>query len=159
MGVTCSICETRRPRRYCPAVRNDICPVCCGTSREATVDCPLDCAFLREAHEHERVPDPDPGRMPHKDVDVTERLVEEHAPLFAFLCRGLAKIALGSGGIIDADVREAVDAMARTYRTMQSGLVYETRPASLIAAGIQQKLTDELDELRKQLRERSGIET
>ncbi len=159
MVIKCSICETRRPRRYCPVVRNDICTMCCGTSRETTLDCPLDCPFLQEAHQHERPPERDPDQIPNKDVEVTERFVEEHGPLLTFLCSNLARIIQGSTGIIDADVREALDAMARTYRTMQSGLVYETRPTSLIAASIQQKLSAELDELRKKLRERAGMET
>src|SRR5512138_1537491 len=120
MAVKCPICETRRPRRYCPAVRNDICSVCCGTSRETTLDCPLDCTFLQEAHQHERPAERNPEAMPHKDVQITEQFIEEHGPLFAFICRGLVKIVQSSAGLVDADVREALDAMARTYRTMQS---------------------------------------
>ena len=42
----------RRPKRFCPGVRGDICTICCGTEREITVDCPLDCVYLREAHQH-----------------------------------------------------------------------------------------------------------
>ena len=45
--MNCAICETRRPRRYCPGVRGEICAICCGTAREVTVDCPLDCPYLR----------------------------------------------------------------------------------------------------------------
>ena len=123
------------------------------------MDCPLECPYLREAHKHERVPEPDPEQLPNKDVEITDRFLEENSVLFAFLCRALVTIALGSSNINDADVREALDAMARTYRTLETGLVYETRPANLLAAGIQQKLTGELDSLRQQLRERAGMET
>jgi hypothetical protein len=157
--MNCAICETRRPRRFCPAVRAEICAVCCGTEREASLDCPLDCPYLREAHRHEKAPERDQAQLPNKDVEITERFLQENAMLFAFVCRALAGIALDSSNVHDADVREALDAMARTYRTLQSGLVYETRPANLVAAGIQQKLAGELDELRKQLQERAGMET
>ncbi|HSW50149.1 MAG TPA: hypothetical protein VLH09_08240 [Bryobacteraceae bacterium] len=157
--MKCAICEIRRPRRSCPAVRGDICAPCCGSGREVTLDCPLECSYLQDAHKHERPPDLDPGQMPNKDVDITERFVEEHAPLFTFLARALLRSALASTGIIDADVREALDAMARTYRTLQSGLVYETRPANLVAASVQQRLAAELDGLRKQLRDETGMET
>jgi len=157
--MKCSICEIRRPRRFCPAVRGDICPVCCGTSREVTLDCPLDCSYLQEAHKHEKPPELDPELMPNKDVEITERFLQEHATLFTVLCRALVRTVLASAGVIDADVREALDAMARTYRTMQSGLVYETRPANLVAAALQQRLAAELDALRKQLREQAGMET
>ncbi|MFB3777060.1 MAG: hypothetical protein ACE141_05590 [Bryobacteraceae bacterium] len=157
--MKCAICEVRRPRRSCPAVRGDICAQCCGSAREVSLDCPLECSYLQEAHRHERPPDLDPDQMPNKDVEITERFVEEHAPLFTFVSRALWKSTLASTGVIDADVREALDAMTRTYRTMQSGLVYETRPANLVAAGVQQRLAAELDGLRKQLREETGMET
>jgi hypothetical protein len=157
--MNCAICDTRRPRRFCPAVRGDICAVCCGTEREVSLDCPLDCPYLQEAHRHEKEPERDPDQLPNKDVEITERFLQENAALFAFVCRALAGIALDSSNIHDGDAREALDAMARTYRTLQSGLVYETRPQNLLAAGIQQKLAGELDELGKQLRERAGMET
>jgi len=140
-------------------VRGDICAVCCGTEREVSLDCPLDCPYLQEAHRHEKTPERDPDQLPSKDVEITERFLQENAALFALVCRALAGIALDSSNIHDADAREALDAMVRTYRTLQSGLVYETRPQNLLAAGIQQKLAGELDEMRKQLRERAGIET
>ena len=59
--MACAICETRRPRRFCPGVRGDICSICCGTEREVTVDCPLDCEFLQEARRHEKAPQPRSG--------------------------------------------------------------------------------------------------
>jgi hypothetical protein len=157
--MKCSICENRRPRRFCPAVRGEICPVCCGTSREVTLDCPLDCPYLQEARKHEKPLELDPEQMPNKDIEITERFLEQHTPLFTFLCRALVKTVLSSAGVIDADVREALDAMARTYRTMQSGLVYETRPANLVAAALQQRVATELEGFRKQLREQAGMET
>ena len=52
--MACAICETRRPRRFCPGVRGDICSICCGTEREVTVDCPLDCEYLQEARRHDK---------------------------------------------------------------------------------------------------------
>ena len=157
--MNCVLCETRRPRRFCPAVRADICAVCCGTSRETSLDCPLDCPYLQEAHRHERPPERDPEQLPNKDIEITDRFLQENATLFAFVCRALVGVTALSSNLNDADVREALDAMARTYRTLESGLVYETRPPNLLAAGIQQKLTEELDSLRKQLRERVGMET
>jgi len=157
--MSCAICKTRRPRRYCPGVRGEICPLCCGTSREVTVDCPLECDYLREARLHEKTPEPDPKQLPNPDVEIDERFLREHADLFTFACQALLKIALSSSGIIDSDVREALDALARTYQTLGSGLIYETRPANPLAAGVQQRLLEELDQFRAQLKERLGMET
>ncbi len=51
----------------------------------------------------------------------------------------------------DSDVREALESLIRTYRTLQSGLYYETRPTNLIAAGIHRGLQEAVEGLRKEL--------
>ena len=157
--MTCAICDTRRPRRHCPGLRAEICSLCCGTSREATVDCPLDCAYLQDARRHEHSPGPDPEKMPNRDVEITERFLSDNASLFGFLTRAVLRHSLSSPGIVDGDVREALEALARTYRTLQSGLVYETRPANLLAAGLQQRLREELNAYAQRVKESTGMET
>ena len=52
--MSCAICEIRKEKRFCPAVHGCICPQCCGEQREVTLDCPSDCPYLVQAHEHER---------------------------------------------------------------------------------------------------------
>jgi hypothetical protein len=157
--MNCAICETRRPRRSCPAVHGEICALCCGESREVTLDCPLDCPYLEESRRHQREPELDPEKIPNRDVEITEQFAADNAPLFNLIGRALARITLSSPGSTDYDTREALDAMTRTYRTLESGLIYETRPANLIAAEIQQRLRGEVEEARKQLLERQGMET
>jgi hypothetical protein len=157
--MQCVLCEIRRPRRYCPGVRGEICSVCCGTSREITVSCPLECPYLQEARRHEKAPEVAPQRLPNPDVSITERFLNDNARLFTITGQALVRITLGSAGVVDNDVRDALEALTRTYRTLQTGLVYETRPANLLAAGIQQRLRAELDEARKQLKESTGVET
>jgi hypothetical protein len=155
----CVLCETRRPRRHCPGVRGEICSLCCATEREVTVNCPLECSYLQDARQHEKTPEPDPQQVPNPDVSITERFMRDNAQLFTLACQALLRIALGSAGVVDNDVREALDALVRTYRTLETGLVYETRPANLLAAGVQQRLRAELDEIRKQMKESTGMET
>jgi hypothetical protein len=36
----------RRAKRQCPALGGPVCPVCCGSQRGVTVDCPADCEFF-----------------------------------------------------------------------------------------------------------------
>jgi len=52
--VSCAICETRKEKRFCPALHDRICPQCCGEAREVTLDCPSDCVYLQQARQHER---------------------------------------------------------------------------------------------------------
>ena len=108
-NMNCAICETRRPRRYCPGVRGEICALCCGTAREVTVDCPLDCTYLRESRSHERPPEPDPAKMPNPDVNITEKFLAQNTRLFTFLCMAILKHALGAPGVVDNDLREALE--------------------------------------------------
>ena len=65
--MKCVICEERKPRRHCPGVRGEICHTCCGQERENTVDCPLDCAYLREARVREKAAEVNPAGIPFSD--------------------------------------------------------------------------------------------
>ncbi len=42
----CTQCGKNPAKRFCPALDRNICPVCCGTSRMKTIDCPKDCGYL-----------------------------------------------------------------------------------------------------------------
>jgi hypothetical protein len=154
--MSCSICQTRRPRRFCPGVRGDICSLCCGTEREVTVDCPFDCEFLREARRHEK-PEADPALVPNQDIRLTEKFVEEHQDLLMFLGRTIVDVALSIDGAVDFDVREALDSLIRTYRTLQSGVYYESLPQNPLAAGIHQGVQRALAEYRGAETQRLGM--
>ncbi len=155
--MTCKLCESRRPRRACPGVGGDICALCCGTEREVTVNCPLDCPFLQEAHRHERLPEVDVEQLPNRDVELTEEFLEDHKGLATFTAVSLLDAALQVPGAVDSDVREALDSLIRTYRTRQSGLYYETRPANLLASAIHQRLEQSFEEYRQRERQRAGV--
>lgn len=152
--MKCRICETRKPRRYCPGVSGDICSICCGAEREVTVSCPLDCQYLAEARLHEKLPELKPEDIPNRDVRVSEEFLREHEPLLVFLGVKLLEASLDTAGAVNNDVREALDSLIRTYRTLQSGLYYETKPANLVAASIHQKMQEGVETLRKELTEK-----
>jgi len=155
--MSCAICHVRRPRRFCPGVRGDICTMCCGAEREITVDCPLDCEYLRDAHKHEKVAAADPRNFPNQDVRVTEEFLRDHEPLLLYLAHTVLDAALATAGAVDFDVREALEALVRTYRTLQSGVYYETRPDNPIAAGICRLVQAGIEEYRKEETEREGM--
>src|SRR4051794_20661588 len=150
-GPTCAICRTRRPRRYCPGVTGEICPICCGTERENTVTCPLDCTYLRESRAREREPDIDPAAFPNQDIKIEESFLARNEPLLIFLAAGVARAGLEEDAI-DTDAREALASLIRTYPTLQSGLVYEPRPDNPIAARIQARVRDAIREMEEFLK-------
>jgi len=154
--MKCKICNTRKPRRYCPGLAADICSVCCGAEREVSVNCPLECEYLVEARLHEKPVAIAPEQFPNQDIRVTEEFLREHEPLLIFLGSKLLEGSLATAGAVDADVREALDSLIRTYRTLQSGLYYETKPNNLVAAQIHESLQQSVDKLRKELSEKGA---
>jgi len=42
----CSNCQKRKAKRRCPALRSDLCPLCCGLLRDKQIQCPPTCRFL-----------------------------------------------------------------------------------------------------------------
>jgi hypothetical protein len=157
--MACELCEKRRPRRYCPGIRGEICPICCGTHREETVHCPLECVYLQDARKHEKPPAADPDNLPNRDIRVSESFLREREELFVFAGRTIRDAALTMQDAVDLDVREALEALVQTYKTMESGLLYETRPSNLLAAAICQRFRQQLAEFLRQRKERLGMET
>lgn len=156
MSVPCKICEKRRARRHCPGIGGEICPVCCGNERENTIDCPLDCEFLRAARQHEA--SATVVEIPNRDVKITEAFIREHEQLVTWMNMALAR-AMEKERAVDMDAREALDALIRTYRTRESGLIYETRPPNPYAAALQDSLRNAIQELEKNMARESGMHT
>jgi hypothetical protein len=155
--MACAICETRRPKRFCPGVGGDICSLCCGTEREVSVDCPLECEFLQEARRHERPAPPDPATLPNQDIRVTEDFLRDNELLLAAVSRTLAGAALGTPGVVDSDLRDALDSLARTYRTLQSGVIYDSVPSNPYAARMYATVQGAVAQFRTGERERLGL--
>ena len=155
--MACAICQTGRPRRHCPGVQGDICTVCCGTEREVTVSCPLECEYLRNARKHERVEPLDAEHIPNRDIRVSEVLLENNQELLEFLSRTLAAAALETPGAVDRDVRDALAALIRTYRTLQTGIYYQTLPENAVAAKIFRGVEEAVGAFRRHETSRLGM--
>lgn len=153
----CVLCETRPPRRRCPGVNGEICAVCCATEREQTINCPLDCEYLRESRRHEKLPELDPKTMPAQEIPLSDSFVHEKEPLIIATGRILLAASLQTPGAVDSDVRDALEALVRTFKTAESGLIYTTRPSNMVAAQIQERFSAELEVLRQQVAQRTGL--
>jgi len=150
----CKICESRRGKRFCPAVHGEICSLCCGREREVTVHCPLDCEYLQAARKHDRPVELDPDQIPNRDIPVRETFVREHEDLVIAVSRVVLEAALETPGAVDYDLREAFAALIRTQRTLESGLYYETRPDNPIAAELCRRIQAGIAEFRRAETER-----
>jgi hypothetical protein len=155
--MACAICETRRPRRFCPGVRGDICSICCGTEREVTVDCPFECEYLQEARRHDRPVALQIEKLPNRDIRITEEWVEKHSELLMFVGSAVFSGAMQTQGAIDFDVRESLEALIRTYRTLESGVYYDSIPANPLAANIYRAAREAFGELRNREQQQLGM--
>jgi len=153
--IQCKICNQRRAKRQCPGVDGEICPFCCAEGREITIDCPRECPHLREARLHEAKVVVTEDQVPHKDIQVSEDFVRQQEHLVLMLGNSLTR-AMEKGKALDTDAREALEAMIQTYRTAQSGLIYETRPPNRYAADLQNELKSTIEELQKRLAGEEG---
>lgn len=133
--VICTLCGERRARRACPALGNQICPVCCGTKRVVQIQCPSDCAYLASAREH---PPAATVRQHQRDFGLVVQFMRDfnqrQSQLFFLVNTFLQRYNPPEmQALIDDDVAEAAAALAATFETASRGVIYEHRPASLPA--------------------------
>lgn len=105
------------------------------------------------------MPEIDPKSMPHPDVELTDKFMEEQQPLAVVTGRLLLVAALETPGTVDFDLRETLASLTQTYRTAESGLIYESRPANMIAAAVAERFQREIGEFRESIAQLSGSHT
>jgi len=155
--VSCPICEKRRAERFCPARAEKICAVCCGKEREVTIDCPSDCTYLLSAHRHESEHPRDiPADTPLLDETIPQEVLHTHQQLMAALAFSIAKFCAAQPAAVDNDILAAIEALAQTYKTLSSGLIYEKPPQAPLPGELYASLTTFLDEIKKQQAERGA---
>jgi len=155
--VSCPICEKRKAERFCPAKAEKICAVCCGKEREVTIDCPSDCTYLISAHRYETDHPRDiPADTPLLDETIPRDLVHTHQQLMAAIAFSIAKFCAAQPTAVDNDILAALEALAQTYKTLSSGLIYEKPPQAPLPQELYGALVAFLDEIRKQQAERGA---
>jgi hypothetical protein len=155
--VSCPICEKRKAARFCPAKGEKICAVCCGTEREVTIDCPSDCSYLVAAHryedEHRRSL---PADTPLLDEKIPQDILHTHQQLMAALAFSIAKFCAVQPAAVDADVLAAIQALAQTYKTLSTGIIYEKPPDAPLPRELYAALIAFISEVKRQQAERAG---
>jgi hypothetical protein len=149
VAMRCPLCSARPAKRACPALARDICPVCCGTKREAEIRCPADCPYLAAARSH---PPASVRRQQDEDLAVLSPalsgLSEARQQLFLFTLTLIDRFrgdGLDAAG--DADAASAAAALAATFETASKGLIYEQRPDSVPAQRIADGIRGMFDQL------------
>jgi len=123
------------------------------------VECPFDCEYLQEARIREHQPELKHADLPNKDIRVSEKFLSDNEPLLLFISNTLLETALKSPGTNDFDVREALEALIKTYRTLERGLYYESRPENPLAAHLFQEVQSGITTHRENLARDTGMNT
>ena len=151
MSVTCRLCNKRPVKRACPALREQICAVCCATKRLVEITCTEDCRYLESSQRH-------PAAVVKRqiDADVTVlmatigRLSEQQLQLFLLLqSMVLSYQPEGLARLTDADVGLAAGALASSLETASKGVIFEESTGSMVAEGLRRALKPVIDEVSK----------
>ena len=126
--MKCILCEQRKAKRYCPAKKTQICPVCCGEKRGVEINCPLDCPYFVE------------GQKYQQDKITKQRIKKEGFQLYIrraelynknpqiFADLELAFVDLfRARNIKDEDLVSALELVIKTLETEKKGILYEYR--------------------------------
>jgi hypothetical protein len=149
--MLCPLCNQRKAKRACPALGRQICAVCCGTKRLVEISCPADCAYLSSARHHppaivQRQQEMDRAML----LPLLQGLSERQARLFLLLASVTSKHqAEALQNLTDADIADAAGAFASTLETAGRGIVYEHRPASVVATRLMNEYKAIVDDVVK----------
>lgn len=95
--------------------------------------------------------------MVHEDVQVTENFLDRHQAALFLMTVALGSTALKTEGAIDQDVGDALEALIRTYRTLATGVFYESHPENPIANRIYTAVREEAAKIPELERESLGV--
>jgi len=148
MPALCPVCHKRPAKRVCPALRHEICPVCCATSRQVEIRCPSDCAHLAAARQF-----PAAAVKRQREADLRTLLggANRFSDLQTRLFFGIQAFFLrpapaDTPRTIDADVVDAARALAATLETASRGIIFEhtaaTRSGQRLADGLKPVLQE-----------------
>jgi len=156
--VACPICDKRKAARFCPAKGEQICTVCCGTEREVTITCPVDCAHLLAAHRYEdEHPRHLPADTPLLDEKVPSQIIHTHQHIMGAMAFSIAKFCVSQAAITDAEVLAAIQALAETYKTLRTGIYYEKPPEAPLPRQLYAAVAASINEVKERQTERAGF--
>ena len=82
----CSKCHERKGKRYCAALGDYLCSLCCGLLREKELHCPQDCTFLKKhrPYQEKRIIDKKQLSFSRKTFPEDDILKDERMAWLAF---------------------------------------------------------------------------
>jgi len=145
----CPLCSERPAKRYCPAKETQICSVCCGTKREVEIDCPATCVHLQSGRAYESDKRPVDPTLNLRIQSLGEDFVRNYSWLMDILCTEVLAEYRTSQWLLDNDVLEVYKALGSSFKTLDSGIYYDSLPESAIQRSLYSRLKGTLEKLMR----------
>lgn len=125
--MKCVSCGKRKAKRYCPALRGSICPVCCGEKRGVEIKCPLDCVYFVEGQKHQQLKVMQQRLRKEGAVSYVRRaeLYNRNPGVFARIEKIFADAFRANRKLRNDDVVSALALVKNTLDTEKKGLIYQ----------------------------------
>jgi len=146
--MKCISCGNRKAKRYCPALRASICPVCCGEKRGVEINCPLDCMYYVEGQKHQQLKVMHQRIRKEGAVSYVRRaeLYNRNPEVFARIEKIFADAFRSDRRLRNEDTVSALELVKSTLDTEKKGLIYQHQSensfANELSTGILIALTD-----------------
>ena len=156
--MVCPICNKHKAKRLCPARGESICSTCCGTEREVTIDCPGDCTYLIASRDYDlsRL-SVDGSKLPFPESKFQPGFAREHRVMLTEIDYALCRYAADHREVVDSDVFAALHALAETYRTQSSGIIYEKPPDYALQRGLYEAIRAAIKKFREETERKMGM--
>jgi len=156
--LVCPICNKRKAKRLCPARAESICSVCCGTEREVTIDCPSECVYLVGSREYDMTRlEIDWSKVPFQEVKFQRSFARTHQVLLAAIDYAICRFAAEHRELVDTDLQAVLQALAETYRTQTSGIIYEKPLDYPLHRALYASLQEAMQKFREDEAKRLGV--
>lgn len=155
--MKCILCRKRKAKRYCPAKKSEICPVCCGEKRGVEIDCPLDCEYFVEGQKH-RQQKVTMKRIRREGAETYVKkagLYRKDPGLFAVIEKEISAVFRQKKSLRDSDLVTALEQVQKTMETEINGIYYEHTGENLFANEISSSV---LRSVKNYLRNGSNID-
>jgi hypothetical protein len=149
----CPRCNKRAAKRYCPALRTNICAPCCAQERMIELACPEGCQYLRDgraqaaARERElHLKEVAEGR---RKPEISDRLRPALYAIDIGIIDAQRDKNAGLGDLDDSELLAAVDITIKNLEVEESGLIYVHRASSPRIEEVSRRIRAGLDEMTK----------
>lgn len=147
--MKCILCEKRKAKRSCPAKNTQICAQCCGEKRVLEIECPESCEYLKAGRESEAADYQ--KRLQSMDQTAQQKhrqVLYDHRNVIAHLEYAISRQRILSRDLNDKDVVQAIDSLLETYKTEDTGLLYERTEENLRIESLRRELREIIESYR-----------